>query len=103
VLVDLRPKGLTGDLAEQALESVGIILNRNVIPGDPEKSDVTSGIRVGSSGISARGMGPEEVAQIVELMDTAMVNLNRRDFFERVSQEVVDLCRRFPVYKTHRA
>ena len=54
VLVDLRSKGLTGDIAEKALEAVGIIVNRNVIPGDPEKPDVTSGIRIGSPGIPLR-------------------------------------------------
>ena len=99
VLVDLRSKGLTGDVAEKTLESVGIVVNRNVIPGDPEKPDVTSGIRIGSPGITSRGMGEIEVAQIVELMDTAMVSIDRSDVLEKVSQEVADLCQRFPVYK----
>jgi glycine hydroxymethyltransferase len=98
VLVDLRSKGLTGDAAEKTLESVGIVVNRNVIPGDPEKPDVTSGIRIGSPGITARGMGKGEVTQIVDLMDTAMVDTDRSDVLEKVSQEVADLCRRFPVY-----
>jgi len=100
VLVDLRSKGLTGDVAEKSLESVGIIVNRNVIPGDPEKPDVTSGIRIGSPGVTTRGMSEVEVAQIVELMDTAMVGRNRSDVLEKVSHDVADLCRRFPVYKT---
>ena len=60
VLVDLRSKGLTGDVAEKTLESVGIVVNRNVIPGDPEKPDVTSGIRIGSPGVTTRGMGEVE-------------------------------------------
>ncbi len=98
VLVDLRSKGLTGDAAEKTLESVGIVVNRNVIPGDPEKPDVTSGIRIGSPGITSRGMGADEVAQIVELMDTAMAGRNRSDVLARVSQDVADLCRKFPVY-----
>jgi len=99
ILVDLRSKGLTGDVAEKTLESVGIIVNRNVIPGDPRRPDVTSGIRVGSPGITSRGMGVSEVNQIVDLMDTAMVNRENRDSLKQVSQEVVDLCRKFPVYK----
>ena len=98
VMVDLRPKDLTGDIAEEALESVGIIVNRNVIPGDPQKPEVTSGIRVGSPAISSRGMGEKEVGQIVELMDQAIVNRRKPDVLEQVSAAVVDLCRRFPVY-----
>jgi len=101
VLVDLRSKGLTGDSAEKTLESVGIVVNRNVIPGDPEKPDVTSGIRIGSPGVTSRGMGGVEVNQIVELMDTAMVDRNRSEALEKVSREVADLCREFPVYKAH--
>ena len=101
VLVDLRSKGLTGDIAEKTLESVGIIVNRNVIPGDPEKPHVTSGIRIGSPGITARGMGEVEVARVVDLMDAAMVDRNRSEALEKVSREVADLCREFPVYKAH--
>jgi len=99
VLVDLRSKDLTGDVAEKILESVGIIVNRNVIPGDPQRPDITSGIRVGSPGITTRGMGLDEIAQIVNWMDIAMVNNKNRDVLEQVSQGVMDLCRRFPVYK----
>jgi len=99
VLVDLRSKDLTGDLAEKTLESVGIIVNRNVIPGDPRRPDITSGMRVGSPGITTRGMGTQEVAQIVNLMDIAMLNSRNHDVLEQVSQEVADLCLKFPVYK----
>lgn len=99
VLVDLRSKDLTGDLAEKTLESVGIIVNRNVIPGDPRRPDITSGIRVGSPGVTTRGMGTQEVVQIVNLMDIAMLNSKNHDVLEQVSQEVADLCRKFPVYQ----
>ena len=99
ILVDLRSMGLTGDVAEKTLESVGIIVNRNVIPGDPQRPDVTSGIRVGSPGITSRAMGEAEVHQIVDLMDTAMLNRENNGILEQVSQNVVDLCRQFPVYK----
>ncbi len=100
VLVDLRSKDLTGVVAEKTLESVGIIVNRNVIPGDPQKPDITSGIRIGSPGITTRGMAAQEVAQIVNLMDTAMLNNKHQDVLENVSLKIADLCRRFPVYKT---
>ncbi len=99
VLVDLRSKDLTGNVAEKTLESVGIIVNRNVIPGDPQRPDITSGIRVGSPAITTRGMAAQEIAHIVNLMDTAILNNENHDILEQVSREVVDLCRKFPVYK----
>jgi len=99
VLVDLRSRGLTGDAAEKTLESVGIVVNRNVIPGDPEKPDITSGIRIGSPGITARGMGKIEIDQIVGLMDAAMINRDNPRELERIAKGVGDLCRRFPVYR----
>ena len=99
VLVDLRSKGLTGDVAEKTLESVGIVVNRNVIPGDPERPDVTSGIRIGSPGVTTRGMGEVEVAQMVDLMDSAMTNRDNPLELENVAEGVAGLCRRFPVYQ----
>ena len=101
VLVDLRSIDLNGAVAEETLESVGIIVNRNVIPGDPQRPDITSGIRVGSPAITTRGMAAQEVAQIVDLMDIAMLNNKNHDVLEQVSQQVADLCRKFPVYKTY--
>jgi glycine hydroxymethyltransferase len=86
-------------VAEKTLESVGIIVNRNVIPGDPQRPDITSGIRVGSPAITTRGMATQEVAHIVNLMDTAMLNSKNHDVLGKVSREVADLCRKFPVYK----
>lgn len=67
-VVDLRPLGVTGNVAEKALESVGITLNKNAIPNDPEKPMVTSGIRVGSAAGTSRGFGPDEYRQIAALM-----------------------------------
>ena len=99
VLIDLRPKGLTGALAERTLESAGIIVNRNVIPGDPERPDVTSGIRIGSPAVSTRGMAEPEVRQIVRIMDTAMSNSENSQILTRAADEVKALCRKFPVPK----
>lgn len=67
-VVDLRSLGVTGNIAERALESVGITLNKNAIPNDPEKPMVTSGIRVGSAAGTSRGFGAEEYRQIAALM-----------------------------------
>ena len=99
VLVDLRSIGLTGAVAEKTLESVGIIVNRNVIPGDPQKPDISSGIRIGSPGITTRGMGLDEIDQIVSWMDIAMKNSKDGDILGQISQEVINLSRKFPVYK----
>jgi glycine hydroxymethyltransferase len=97
VLIDLRAKGLTGVLAEKTLESVGIIVNRNVIPGDPEKPEVSSGIRIGSPAITTRGMQEPEVQQIARIMDTAMSNSESTLILKQVAQEVKDLCIQFPI------
>lgn len=67
-VVDLRSLGVTGNIAEKALESVGITLNKNAIPNDPEKPMVTSGIRVGSAAGTSRGFGTDEYRQIAALM-----------------------------------
>jgi len=99
VLIDLRSKDLTGALAEKTLESVGIIVNRNIIPGDPERPDVTSGIRIGSPAISSRGMAEPEVRQISRIMDAAMLNIENSQILGQVAKEVEDLCKKFPILK----
>ncbi|MCE6958342.1 serine hydroxymethyltransferase [Cereibacter sphaeroides] len=72
VLVDLRGTGLTGDVAQAFLERHGITTNRNLVPGDTEKPNVTSGIRIGSSAIAARGMGAEEGRELGQLIGTVL-------------------------------
>jgi glycine hydroxymethyltransferase len=99
ILLDLRTKKLNGYIAEKTLESVGIIVNRNVIPNDPEKPEIASGIRIGSPAITSRGMGEAEVVQIVMMMDAAMVNRDKAEVLENVLEEVLGLCKRFPVVK----
>jgi glycine hydroxymethyltransferase len=99
VLIDLRPKGMNGAHAEKTLESVGVIVNRNVIPGDPERPDLTSGIRIGSPAVSSRGMAEPEVHQIVRIMDTAMSNSENSQILGQVANEVKNLCKKFPIQK----
>lgn len=98
VLLDLRPKGLTGDVAEKTLESVGILTNKNIIPYDSEKPTVGSGIRLGSSALSSRGMGEQEVRKIASLIDDALLNRSRRDILDCVAEAVADICQKFPAY-----
>lgn len=98
VLVDLTTKGLKGAVAETALESVGIVLNRNVIPSDARTPGSVSGLRLGSAGITTRGMGQSEVARIADLMDTVLSRPEDPASLDKVKAQVADLCRQFPVY-----
>jgi glycine hydroxymethyltransferase len=72
VLVDLRARGLTGDVAEAALERVGILTNRNLIPFDPETPARTSGLRIGTPGAAVRGMDAGEAPELASLIDRAL-------------------------------
>jgi glycine hydroxymethyltransferase len=103
LLVDLRPKRLTGRAAEDSLERAGITCNMNGIPFDPEKPTVTSGIRLGSPASTTRGFGIAEFQEtgrlIVEVLDGLAANRDDNDAAEeRVRGEVQRLCDRFPVY-----
>ncbi len=98
VLIDLGETVISGSAAEKVLESVGIIVNRNVIPRDSEKPETPGGIRIGSPAVTARGMGENEIETIVDLMDTTLRHPDQPDVLNRVSQSVTQLCRKFPAY-----
>ena len=103
MLVDLRPKGLTGKLAEASLERAGITCNKNGIPFDPEKPAVTSGIRLGSPASTTRGFDEGEFRQvgdlITEVLDGLAADPNGNSAVESgVRGRVRSLCRRFPIY-----
>ena len=101
MLVDLRPKGVSGVQAERLLEQVGITANKNAIPFDPEKPTVTSGLRLGTPAVTTRGMGSAEMEQIAELIDRAVAAIGS-EAEERVKgklrEQVRALCERFPLY-----
>ncbi|MEK7765316.1 MAG: serine hydroxymethyltransferase, partial [bacterium] len=98
MLVDLRPKGLTGKEAEGALEAAGITVNKNMIPFDPEKAMVTSGIRVGTPAVTPRGMKEKEMDRIAALMDEALARRADPVRLKAIRGEVGKLCARFPLY-----
>ena len=103
MLVDLRPKGLTGKVAEQSLERAGITCNKNAVPFDPEKPTVTSGIRLGSPAATTRGFGPAEFARvgalILEVLDGLASGSNDNSAIEAsVRERVFSMCGRFPIY-----
>lgn len=104
MLVDLRPKSLTGKAAEAALGRAHITCNKNGVPFDPQKPAVTSGIRLGTPAGTTRGFGPDEFREvgrmIVEVLDGLAKNGDAGDgqIEARVREEATALCRRFPIY-----
>jgi glycine hydroxymethyltransferase len=98
MLVDLRPKGLTGKAVEKTLGEAGITVNKNTVPDDPQSPFVTSGIRLGTPALTTRGMGPAEMVRVAELIDRA---LSRPDeaTLARVRSEVEELTSAFPLYQ----
>jgi glycine hydroxymethyltransferase len=104
VLVDLRPKGLTGNITEVSLEHAGVTCNKNGVPFDPQPPMVTSGVRLGSPAGTTRGFGSAEFEKIGNLigdvLDGLAENPDDNSVVEaRVRAEVRDLCRAFPIYQ----
>ena len=105
VLVDLRPKRLTGKLAEASLERAGMTCNKNAIPFDPEKPAITSGVRLGSPAATTRGFGTAEFAQVGEMIIEVLNGLSaspedNAKAEQSVRARVADMCGRFPIYPT---
>jgi glycine hydroxymethyltransferase len=98
VLVDLTPKGLNGAMAETALESAGIVLNRNVIPSDARTPGSVSGLRLGSAGLTTRGMRHSEMIAIAGMIDTVLSQPDDPTVINKVNHQVKKLCHRYPVY-----
>ncbi len=98
ILVDVRPKKLTGKAAEASLEEAGITTNKNMIPGDPEKPMVTSGLRIGTPAMTTRGMGPEEMKIVGNLIIEVLDRPDDEQLKRKVREEVRALCMRFPLY-----
>jgi glycine hydroxymethyltransferase len=98
MLVDLRPKRLTGKVAEEALGKAGITVNKNMIPWDPEKPMTTSGIRVGTPALTTRGMGKAEMGAVAALIGRALDAPGDDGALAKLRGEVKDLCRQFPMY-----
>ena len=104
VLVDLRPKKLTGKAAERSLENAGITCNKNGVPFDPESPFVTSGIRLGSPAGTSRGFKSEEFKIIGNLIGDVLDGLaqNPEDnsaVEQEVKIKVKNLCEKFPIYR----
>ncbi|HUW23398.1 MAG TPA: serine hydroxymethyltransferase [bacterium] len=99
MLVDLRNKRLTGDVAEEVLDKAGITVNKNSIPHDPEKPFVTSGIRLGTPALTTRGMKEEDMEKTAALISDALEHRYDEDYLASLKKEVRKLTRKFPLYK----
>lgn len=101
LLVDLRPKGLTGDVVAEALEKAHITCNKNAIPFDPMPPKVTSGIRVGTPAGTTRGFKEEEFIYIgnaiCDVLD-ALAQGNAEEVIKQIAQKMIALCKEFPIY-----
>jgi glycine hydroxymethyltransferase len=99
VLVDLRQKKITGKLFQDSLEYVGITVNKNMIPFDPEKPSVTSGIRIGLTSVSQRGFKEPEITQIAEIMNQVALSPEDKANLDKCKAEALELVSGFPLYK----
>ncbi|MNC86229.1 Serine hydroxymethyltransferase [compost metagenome] len=97
-LIDLRDKRLTGRDAEAALGRVGITVNKNAVPSDPQKPTVTSGIRIGSPAMTTRGFRESEAELLATLIADVLEAPQDEKTIARVAAEVKRLCEQFPVY-----
>jgi len=100
ILVDVFSKGLTGKVAEKALDDAGITVNKNTIPFDTNKPMVASGIRVGTPALTTRGMKEPEMKQIGHLISRALSSVENDTELAAVKRDVQKLCERFPLYAT---
>jgi glycine hydroxymethyltransferase len=106
VLVDLRPKNLTGKATEASLERASMTCNKNGVPFDPQKPMVTSGVRLGTPAATTRGFGVAEFTLVGELISEVLDGLAASNSGDnaaveaQVKERVQTLCRRFPIYPT---
>ncbi|MCP4228667.1 MAG: serine hydroxymethyltransferase, partial [bacterium] len=98
LLVDVRPFGITGKVAEAGLEEAGITTNKNTIPFDPEKPFVTSGIRIGTPALTTRGMKEGEMKTVGKLIARVLKDVEDEKTVEDVLGAVTELCTQFPIY-----
>ena len=105
VLLDLRPKKLTGNITEAALERAGMTCNKNAVPFDPEKPTVTSGVRLGTPAATTRGFGVAEFTQVGEMITEVLDGLvangvdGNGNVEKAVKAKVEKLCEQFPIYR----
>jgi glycine hydroxymethyltransferase len=98
MLIDLRAKNLTGKLAENTLVKADITVNKNMVPFDDKSPFVTSGIRVGTSAITTRGIKEKHIPKIVNLIDKVLMNHDNEKLIAETKKEVNKLMKEFPLF-----
>jgi glycine hydroxymethyltransferase len=98
MLVDLRTKDITGKAAEEALDKAAITVNKNAVPYDDKSALITSGIRIGTSAVTTRGMKESEMDQIAEMIDRVVTHSEDEKIISTVKEEVKKLTSQFPLY-----
>jgi glycine hydroxymethyltransferase len=98
MLIDLRNRGLTGKAAQTALDEAAITVNKNTVPKETQSPFVTSGIRIGTSAVTTRGMGPKEMNTIADLIDRVLKAVDDASVARAVREDVRALARAFPLY-----
>ena len=99
MLIDLRSKNLTGKLAEAVLGKADITINKNMVPFDDKSPFVTSGMRVGTAAITTRGMAEADMEQIVDYIDTALMNNENEAMLADIRKNINEWMGNFPLYK----
>ncbi len=98
-LVDLVKKDITGKDADAALGRANITVNKNAVPNDPRSPFVTSGLRIGTPAMTTRGMGEAEAKELASWMCDVVDNIEDEKTIQQVKEKVIDLCKKFPVYR----
>jgi glycine hydroxymethyltransferase len=98
MLVDLRNKGLTGKIAQTALDNAGITVNKNTVPKETQSPFVTSGVRIGTPAVTTRGMREGEMRRIADLIDRVLRAPEDQNVLNAVRGEVRELANAFPLY-----
>jgi glycine hydroxymethyltransferase len=99
ILVDLTRKGISGKVAESALDHAGITVNKNTVPNETKSPFVTSGIRIGTPALTTRGMKQKEMHQIALWIDQVLKDPENLNVIQKVRSEVSELCKQFPIYE----
>lgn len=98
ILVDLRSKNITGREAQELFDIVGVTINKNAIPYDPQPPNIASGIRIGTPAVTSRGLGEGDMIRIAEIMDYAVANRGDAAKLEKARAKVAAICDKYPLY-----
>ena len=99
ILIDLRSKNITGKIAEESLEKAEITVNKNMVPFDTESPFITSGMRVGTSAITTRGINKNDISYIVDLINTVLENNQNEEIIKQTKKNVHELMSNLPLFK----